>query len=117
MIDLSKLTVKSAREGLKRGDFTSRELTQASIDAIKEKDGEIHALLEVFDDALGQADAADKQIKEGVDLPLLGRASSEFSGPAHHYCGSDCGGQLHRPTNARYRQWVSRTPGPAGNSG
>jgi len=72
MIDISKLTITSARESLKKGEFTSRELTQASVDAIKEKDGEIHAMLEVFDDALGQADAADEQIKAGVDLPLLG---------------------------------------------
>ncbi|MDB5254039.1 MAG: hypothetical protein JWL80_105 [Parcubacteria group bacterium] len=72
MIDLSTLTIASAREGLKSGAFTSRELTQASIDAIKEKDGVIHAFLEVFDDALGQADEADKQIKAGKDLPLLG---------------------------------------------
>src|SRR5690606_4487957 len=32
----------------------------------------IHAFLEVFDDALKQAEEADKKIKEGIDLPLLG---------------------------------------------
>ncbi|MBX4198992.1 Asp-tRNA(Asn)/Glu-tRNA(Gln) amidotransferase subunit GatA [Candidatus Parcubacteria bacterium] len=72
MIDISKLTIVSAREALKKGEFTSRELTQACIDAIKSKDGEIHAFLEVFSNALAQADEADKQIKNGVDLPLLG---------------------------------------------
>jgi aspartyl-tRNA(Asn)/glutamyl-tRNA(Gln) amidotransferase subunit A len=72
MIDISTLTIASAREALKKGEFTSRELTQACIDAIKAKDGEIHAFLEVFDDALAQADEADKQIKAGKDLPLLG---------------------------------------------
>jgi aspartyl-tRNA(Asn)/glutamyl-tRNA(Gln) amidotransferase subunit A len=72
MINLQELTIKSAREALKKGEFTSRELTQASIDAIKEKDGELHAFLEVFDDALAQADMADEQIKAGKDLPLLG---------------------------------------------
>lgn len=72
MIDLKTLTIKSAREDLKKGEFSARELTQASIDAIKEKDVEIHAMLEVFGDALLQADEADKQIKAGVDLPLLG---------------------------------------------
>jgi aspartyl-tRNA(Asn)/glutamyl-tRNA(Gln) amidotransferase subunit A len=71
-IDLSTLTIASAREALKKGEFTSRELTQASIDAIKARDGEIHAFLEVFDDALAQADMADKQISAGKDLPLLG---------------------------------------------
>ncbi|MBX4200365.1 Asp-tRNA(Asn)/Glu-tRNA(Gln) amidotransferase subunit GatA [Candidatus Parcubacteria bacterium] len=72
MIDLSKLTIKSAREGLKKGDFTSRELTEACIDKIKKEDGEINAFIEVFDDALGQADAADEQIKKGIEAPLLG---------------------------------------------
>jgi len=72
MIDLTTLTIRSAREALKRGEFTSVELTQACLDAIKERDGEIHAFLEVFDDALLQAQMADKQIKAGKDLPLLG---------------------------------------------
>lgn len=72
MIDISKLTIISAREALKKGDFTARELTQACLNVIKEKDGEIHAFLQVFDNALLQADEADKKIKEGIDLPLLG---------------------------------------------
>lgn len=66
MIDLSKLTIVSAREALRKGEFTARELAQASLDAIKEKDGKIHAFLEVFDDVLEQADKAD------VSLPLGG---------------------------------------------
>jgi aspartyl-tRNA(Asn)/glutamyl-tRNA(Gln) amidotransferase subunit A len=72
MIDLSKLTVKSAREALERKDFSARELTQASLDAIKAKDGEIHAFLEVFSDALEQAREAEKRIANGEKLPLLG---------------------------------------------
>ncbi len=66
MVDITKLTIVSAREALKRGDFSPRELTQACLDAIKEKDGEINAFLEVFDDALEQADKAD------INLPLGG---------------------------------------------
>ncbi len=72
MINLSTLTITSAREALKKGEYTSRELTQACIDAIAEKDAEMHAFLEVFDNALLQADEADKKIEAGVDLPLLG---------------------------------------------
>lgn len=72
MINLSTLTVISAREALKAKKFSAKELTQACIDAIKEKDGSIHAFLEVFDNALIQADYADKRIAEGIDLPLLG---------------------------------------------
>jgi aspartyl-tRNA(Asn)/glutamyl-tRNA(Gln) amidotransferase subunit A len=72
MIDLSTLTIKSAREALKKGEFTARELTQACIDTVNTKDGDIHAFLEVFSSVLEQADEADKKIKAGIDLPLLG---------------------------------------------
>lgn len=72
MIDLSELTIKSAREALKKKKFSARELTQASLDVIKKKDTDIHAFLEVFDDALAQADKADKRIAMGENLPLLG---------------------------------------------
>jgi len=72
MIDLSPLTIQSAREGLKNKKFTARELIEASIEAIKNRDKELNAFLEIFDDALAQADEADKKIKEGLDLPLLG---------------------------------------------
>src|SRR3989338_11130554 len=72
MPDLKKLTVKSAGESLKKKEFSARELTQASLDAIEKKDGELHAFLEVFDDALEQADEADKKIAAGEEKPLLG---------------------------------------------
>jgi aspartyl-tRNA(Asn)/glutamyl-tRNA(Gln) amidotransferase subunit A len=72
MTDRTTYTVADARKALDSGDVTSRELTQAYLDAIKKKDGEIHAYLEVFDDALNQADAADKRLKKGETTPLLG---------------------------------------------
>ncbi|MEX0919327.1 MAG: Asp-tRNA(Asn)/Glu-tRNA(Gln) amidotransferase subunit GatA [Parcubacteria group bacterium] len=72
MIDLKILTIGKAREALKKGEFTARELTQASIDAIGTRDGELNAFLEVFTNVLEQADEADKKIKSGLDLPLLG---------------------------------------------
>lgn len=72
MIDTKTLTIKEAREKLKAGEFTARELTEACLDVIKEKDGELHAFLEVFEDALSQAEEADKKIKSGEDLLLLG---------------------------------------------
>lgn len=71
-MDISTLTIIKAREGLKKGDFTSRQLTESCIKNIREKDGDIHAFLEVYDDALDQADEADRRIKMGEDLPLLG---------------------------------------------
>ncbi|HRH25581.1 MAG TPA: Asp-tRNA(Asn)/Glu-tRNA(Gln) amidotransferase subunit GatA, partial [Parcubacteria group bacterium] len=67
-----KLTVVSAREALKKKEFSAVDLTKRSLEVIKEKDGELHAFLEVFDDVLDQAEVADKKIGEGIDLPLLG---------------------------------------------
>ncbi|MDP3875081.1 MAG: Asp-tRNA(Asn)/Glu-tRNA(Gln) amidotransferase subunit GatA [bacterium] len=72
MPDISKLSIKGAREALQKKEFSARELTVASLNAIKEKDGNFHAFLEVFDDALEQAALADKKIANGMNLPLLG---------------------------------------------
>lgn len=72
MIELDKLSIKSARESLQKKAFSSRELTQTCLDAIRAKDGDIHAFLEVYEDALVQADEADKRIAAGEVLPLLG---------------------------------------------
>ena len=72
MPDISKLSIKSARMALQRKEFSARELTSVSLDAIEEQDNNVHAFLEVFDDALAQADEADRKIAGGFDLPLLG---------------------------------------------
>lgn len=70
MIDLSKLTIQTAHEALVRGDFTARDLAQAYLDEIKKRDGEVNAYLEVFDDVLAQADAAQKLVSP--ERPLAG---------------------------------------------
>lgn len=72
MIDLGTLTITSARKALQNKEITSRQLVEATFEAIKEKDKDYHAFLEVFDDVLEEADKADKKINEGIDLPLLG---------------------------------------------
>lgn len=72
MIDLSKLSIKSARLALDKKEFSARELTEKTLNLIKEKDTDIHAFLEVFSDALEQADNADKRMAKGEKLPLLG---------------------------------------------
>ena len=52
MIDLAKLTIKTAHDRLVRGDFTARELAQSYLDVIEEKNKDINAYLEVFDDVM-----------------------------------------------------------------
>ncbi|HEU0080670.1 MAG TPA: Asp-tRNA(Asn)/Glu-tRNA(Gln) amidotransferase subunit GatA [Candidatus Paceibacterota bacterium] len=72
MIDLKNLTIKKAHDSLVRGDFTARELAQAYLDEINKRDGDIHSYLEVYDDVLAQAEAADKLIKaQGAKSSLL----------------------------------------------
>lgn len=73
MIDLSNITIASARKSLDAGEYTSVELTQAYLDAIKKNDGDIHAYLEVWEqEALAQARAADALIASGDIKPLTG---------------------------------------------
>ena len=48
-MELFKLGIKSAKEGLERGDFSSEELVKAVIDRVHAKDGEIGAYL-TFDE-------------------------------------------------------------------
>lgn len=72
MSKFANLTIKTAREGLKNGDFTAVELTEYYLNNIKTKDSEINAYREVFADALDQAKEADERIKAGENTPLLG---------------------------------------------
>ncbi len=75
MIDLATLTIEKAHDAFLKGEYTSRQLVEAYLENIKHKDGEIHAYLEVFADALTQADEADKKIAqwkaEGKEVPML----------------------------------------------
>jgi aspartyl-tRNA(Asn)/glutamyl-tRNA(Gln) amidotransferase subunit A len=56
---LNTLTITQAAELLSKREVSSVELTDACLDAIAAKDSDIHAYLEVFADAKGQAAAAD----------------------------------------------------------
>ncbi len=70
-IDLQNLTIVKAHEALKKGEFTSVELTQAYLDQIAARNGDIYAYLEVFEDAIDQAKEADKKI-QGLISPTAG---------------------------------------------
>jgi len=72
MLDLSKLSVQSARLALQRKEFSARELAAASLNVIKEKDNDIGAFLEVFEDVEEQAIEADRKIAGGERSALLG---------------------------------------------
>lgn len=72
MIDLKNLTIEKAHESLKQGEFTCRELVEAYLKVISEKNPEINAYLEVYDDALAQADEVQKKFDDGVAVLLTG---------------------------------------------
>ncbi len=72
MIDVTKLTIKSAREKLDKKEFTAVELAQAYLDVISKDNTEINAYLEVFDDVLRQAEKADEIIGSGKAGNLTG---------------------------------------------
>jgi aspartyl-tRNA(Asn)/glutamyl-tRNA(Gln) amidotransferase subunit A len=72
MIDLHKLKIKDTHQSLKNGDFSARELSEAYLKKIEEKNKDINAYLEIFDDVLTQADMADKKISDGKISALTG---------------------------------------------
>jgi len=66
-------TIRGIRSGLLEKKFSAAECTRAYLDQIRKRDGTLHAFLEVFEDAVKQADAIDARIREGEsDAPLLG---------------------------------------------
>jgi len=71
IIDLENLTIKKAAAAMRAGEFTARELAQAYLDKIKERNGELNAYLEVFSDVLEQAEAVDAKRKAGEQLGEL----------------------------------------------
>ncbi len=62
-IDLQTLTIKKAHKHLIDGDFSAVALAEAYLEAIKLKNNELNAYLEVYDDVLLQAAEADKKFK------------------------------------------------------
>ena len=70
-INLSELSVVKVRELLLSGDFSSRELVEIYHRQIEEKDKDIRAYLEIFQDAYEQAEKLDDRVKRGETLKEL----------------------------------------------
>ena len=72
-MDLHKLSLNQQLNGLKKGDFTSTELTSHYLERISKLDKELNSFITVTEDqALLQAGAADKRYKEKSNLALDG---------------------------------------------
>ena len=72
MIDLTTLTIEQAHAALTSGEYSVWELCEAYLDVIKEKNPDINAYLEVYDDVRAQADAAQKRFADGTATMLTG---------------------------------------------
>jgi len=72
MIDLNTLTITKARAALDKKEFSAVDLASAYLEEIKNKNKELNAYLEVYDDVLEQAKAADEMLGRGESFPLLG---------------------------------------------
>ena len=76
-MSLNTLTIAQASVGIRRKEFSVTDLISSCLDAIIDRDQDIHAYLEVFaDEALSQAKTADLEIsrcRDGdiADLPPL----------------------------------------------
>lgn len=66
-------TIAELAEGLKKGDFSSEELTKSFLQRIKQYDAELNSFITVSEDhALAQARAADELIAKGSSSVLTG---------------------------------------------
>ncbi|MGJ3263943.1 MAG: Asp-tRNA(Asn)/Glu-tRNA(Gln) amidotransferase subunit GatA [Salinarimonas sp.] len=72
MTDLTDLTLAEARDGLAKKSFSSRELTQAHLDAVAEARALNAYVLETPETALAMADASDARLAGGEAGPLEG---------------------------------------------
>jgi aspartyl-tRNA(Asn)/glutamyl-tRNA(Gln) amidotransferase subunit A len=70
MTDLNSLAIADARAGLRAGDFTARELTEACLRAIDAADALNAVVTKTPEKALAMADAADARLARG-DAPDL----------------------------------------------
>ncbi len=72
-MDLSRLTISEVRRALDAKEYSALELTEAYLEEIRARDGEIHAYLEVWEkSARDEAKAADAMIAKGKSRALTG---------------------------------------------
>lgn len=73
-MDLTKLTARQLADGYRKKEFTARQVAEAHLAQIEKDNADLNIFLEVYDDVLEQADAADKVLKEKGDAahPLTG---------------------------------------------
>ncbi|OHA92777.1 MAG: glutaminyl-tRNA synthase (glutamine-hydrolyzing) subunit A [Candidatus Zambryskibacteria bacterium RIFCSPLOWO2_02_FULL_39_26] len=71
-MDISTLTIFSARKKLDSKEFSVVELVKTYLDEINRKNKDINAYLEIYNDVLEQAKMADQAITRGEIFPMTG---------------------------------------------
>ncbi len=72
MIDLKNLTIEKAHKAMKEKVFSAKELAEAYLAMIKEKNSDLNAYLEIYHDVINQAEKADKMFAEGAAQLMTG---------------------------------------------
>jgi len=72
MVNLKDLTIRKAHESLKKGDFSVKELVDEYLKIIEEKNDDINAFLEIYEDLDDQIEKAQKMIENGEADLLTG---------------------------------------------
>lgn len=71
-INLKELNIEQAHSDLSSGVYTVRELVDAYLEVIKEKNGDLNAYLEIFDDLDNQIKTAEEKFKNKNATLLTG---------------------------------------------
>jgi aspartyl-tRNA(Asn)/glutamyl-tRNA(Gln) amidotransferase subunit A len=71
-INTHELTIEKAHEHLKNGDFTAVALAEAFLKVAQEKNKDVFAYIDLYDDVQEQAEKADDMFKNGTATLLTG---------------------------------------------
>lgn len=73
MVELYRLGVNAIHEGIRNGRFSAQELVEQLLKRIRLIEPKVHAFIHYDEDLIiEQAKTADQQVRQGIDLPLLG---------------------------------------------
>lgn len=71
-IDLKNLTIEKVHKDIKEGKYTCLDLVKAYLEVVKEKNKELNAYLEIYEDAISQAEEAQKRFTNNTAELLTG---------------------------------------------
>ncbi len=72
MIDLSNLTIEKVHTALEKGEYTVTDLVKAYLKVIVDKNKDINAYIEIYDDVLIQSKVAEDMFKNGTATLITG---------------------------------------------